>query len=49
MLWHAGRHPQIDRELFGLLDEIKRLRGLCDEAAAELDRQNISERTGKPL
>jgi hypothetical protein len=34
-----GKHPQIERELLGLLDEIKRLRGLCDEAAEELERQ----------
>ena len=43
-----GRHPQIERELLGLLDEIKRLRDLCDEAAAELDA-DISERTVRPL
>jgi hypothetical protein len=34
-----GRH-QIERELSVLLREIKRLRGLCDEAAAELERQS---------
>ena len=34
-----GRHQKIERELLGLLREIERLRGLCDEAAAELNRQ----------
>ena len=34
-----GRHQQIERELSGLFTEIKRLRRLCDEAAAELERQ----------
>jgi hypothetical protein len=33
-----GRHQQITHEFLGLLREIKRLRELCDEAAAELDR-----------
>jgi hypothetical protein len=34
-----GRQQQIEQELLLLLGEIKRLRGLCDEAAAEFDRQ----------
>jgi len=33
-----GRHDQIGPEFIALIDEIKRRRGLCDEAAAELDR-----------
>ena len=39
-----GRHQQIERELLVLLQEIKRLRALCDEAAAELDRQTSQTR-----
>ena len=33
-----GRHQQIGPETFGLIQELERLRGLCDAAAAELDR-----------
>ena len=39
-----GRHQQIERELLVLLQEIKRLRALCDEAAAEFDRQTSQTR-----
>ena len=38
-----GRHDQIGPEFLGLIDEIKRRRGLCDAAATELDRY-ISQR-----
>ena len=38
-----GRHQQIGPETLGLIQEIERLRGLCDAAAAELDRY-ISQR-----
>ena len=38
-----GRHDQIGSEFLGLIDEIKRRRGLCDAAATELDRY-ISQR-----
>jgi hypothetical protein len=38
-----GRHDQIGPEFLGLIDEIKRWRGFCDAAAAELDRY-ISQR-----
>ena len=33
-----GRHGEIGPEFLALIDEIERLRGLCDAAAAELDR-----------
>jgi hypothetical protein len=33
-----GRHKHITQEFVGLVREIKRLRELCDEAAAEVDR-----------
>ena len=38
-----GRHGQIGPEFLALIDEIKRRRGLCDAAAAELD-QYVSQR-----
>ena len=38
-----GRHQQIGPETLGLIQEIERLRGLCDAAATELDRY-ISQR-----
>ena len=38
-----GRHQQIGPEILGLIQEIERLRGLCDAAATELDRY-ISQR-----
>ena len=39
-----GRHDQIGPEFLGLIDEIKRRRGLCDTAAAELDRYLVIEK-----
>ena len=38
-----GRHQQIGPETLGLIQEIERLRGLCDAAAADLDRY-VSQR-----
>jgi hypothetical protein len=41
-----GRHDRTGPELSALVNEIKRLRALCDEAAGQLD-QYISQ-NGKP-
>jgi hypothetical protein len=38
-----GRHHQIGPELLAVIHETKKLRGLCDAAAEELD-QYISQR-----
>jgi hypothetical protein len=38
-----GRHKQISPEFSALIAEIERLRGLCDAAAADLDRY-VSQR-----
>ena len=41
---HLGQHDQFGPEVFELLKEVKRLRGLCDAAAAELDRYLVIEK-----
>jgi hypothetical protein len=33
-----GQHQRTDQELLGLIQEIKRLRGLCDAAGDQLDQ-----------